>query len=98
VTNPQRKSPARGGAFDLTADQAVKLLRHNVVGAWTFGALANFKRDFLTFSQSFETTALDGAEMDENVIAAGILGNEAETFRFIKPLNCTCSHSDYLKK
>jgi hypothetical protein len=33
--------------------------------------------------------------MHKNVITTIIIGNEAEAFGFVKPLNSTCSHNTF---
>src|SRR5262249_10194148 len=48
--------------------------------------------DLLAFVQRAETGALDGADMDEGVLAAVIRLNESEAFGGVEPLNGTCSH------
>jgi len=54
-----------------------------------FGTVSDFKLNALTFSQGFETIALDCREVYEHVFAAIFRSNETESFGFIKPLNVT---------
>lgn len=49
-----------------------------------FGS-ASTERNFLSFFKRLVTIALNCAEMYENVIAAFIVCDEAETFRRVKP-------------
>jgi hypothetical protein len=63
----------------------------NVCGLKTFGALGDVEGNFVTFGKGFETVALDGGEMYENVFATFLL-NETETFCVVKPFNLTLCH------
>ena len=62
----------------------------NVASLWAFLALSYFKAYTLTFGQSFEASALDSAEVYENVFAV-ILFDKAKTFAFVEPLNFASS-------
>jgi hypothetical protein len=61
----------------------------NVSSRWAFGTVGDFELYALTFSQSFETIALDGREVNEHVFATIFRSNETESFGLIKPLNAT---------
>lgn len=50
-----------------------RLLRHDVAGLWTFGAIFNVESDRLVFLESTKTIALNSAEVNENVFATIIL-------------------------
>lgn len=50
-----------------------------------FGSASTSKETFLSFFKRLVTIALNCAEMYENVIAAFIVCDEAETFRRVKP-------------
>jgi hypothetical protein len=56
----------------------------NVLSLRTFLALSHSELDFLTFSQGFETSALDGGEVNENVRSLGLL-DKAKTLGFVEP-------------
>jgi hypothetical protein len=58
-------------------------------GLRAFFALTGDIADGLAFSQSFEAGALDCAEVYEEVCAAVSRGDEAKTFAFVEPFNCT---------
>ncbi|EAS40942.1 hypothetical protein P3TCK_02306 [Photobacterium profundum 3TCK] len=74
-----------------------KLKSNYVSSLRTFLALFNVKRNFLTFSKSFEAFRSDSTEVNEYVSAAVILSNETETFLFVEPLNDTsCVRHDSL--
>ena len=60
----------------------------DVAGLRSFGSLLNIELDLLTFRQVAETIALNGGEMDENVLATFAL-DEAEALVTVEPLNCT---------
>jgi len=72
--------------------------RHYVSSRRAFGTVSDFKLYALTFSQSFETIALDCREVYEHVFAAIFRSNETESFGLIKPLNVTFNlrHQNYL--
>ena len=59
-----------------------------VAGLKTLGALFNSELDLLTFLQILETLALNGREVDEDIIAA-IASEEAVALRSIEPHDCT---------
>jgi hypothetical protein len=71
-----------------------ELHRHYVLGLGAFLALTDGELDFLSFSQSLEAGALNGAEMDENVWAVFAL-NEAEAFGFVEELDSSCDCSSH---
>jgi hypothetical protein len=58
-------------------------------GLRAFFALTGDIADGLAFGQSFEAGALDCAEVYEEVCAAVSRGDEAKTFAFVEPFNCT---------
>ena len=62
----------------------------------TLGVSLHLKGDRLTFVQSFETRALNRAEMHRYICAAIVLRNKTKTFGFVKSLYSTCSHITFL--
>ena len=60
----------------------------HVAGLRSLGSLFDIELDLLTFGQVAETIALDGGEMDENVLAAFAL-DEAEALVTVEPLDRT---------
>ena len=48
--------------------------------------------DLLALLQRLEAVALDGGEVDENVVAAVIVGDEAEALGFVEPFDSTVIH------
>jgi hypothetical protein len=52
----------------------------------------NVVANLLAFVEALEARALDGADVDEHVLAAAVGLNEAETLCGVEPLNCACSH------
>lgn len=71
----------------------VALFRNNVACCRAFRALFDIVADLLSFSQSFEATTLDSAEVYEKVVATIIRRDEAEAFAFVEPFYCACSHN-----
>lgn len=61
-----------------------------------FGVYFDIESNLLSLIQSFETFSLNSGKMNEYVIAAVIVCNEAKAFLRIKPLNCTLIHDRYL--
>src|SRR5439155_24564860 len=51
--------------------------------------------DLLAFVQAVQACTLDGADMDENVLAAAVRLDEAETLGRVEPLYCARSHGLY---
>ena len=70
---------------------------HHVFGLWAFLAVGDGEFDFLAVGKGFETVALDGAEVNEDVGAAFLL-DETIPFGFIEPFDGTgdCRHRYYL--
>ena len=67
----------------------VRLVAHRDVGSLgTLGALFNIELDLLSFSQVTETIALNGGEMDENVLSTFAF-DKTETLVTIEPLDGT---------
>ncbi|KKF38082.1 hypothetical protein SY86_00705 [Erwinia tracheiphila] len=86
LLNKKTKKPAIGAGFKILSDN---LNSGNVSSRWAFGTVGDFELYTLTFSQSFETVALDGREVYEHVFATIFRSNETESFGLIKPLNAT---------
>jgi hypothetical protein len=53
-----------------------------------------FIADFLTFDDFTHTSALDGRNVNEGVIAAVVGLNKAEALGGIKPFNCASGHDE----
>src|ERR1700679_2786456 len=90
---------------ESAADQGFQYIRGNPesttsIHAKVFGAgLAahavglRFERKLLAFIERAQACAFDGADMNENVIAAVVGLNEAKTLCCVEPLNCSGCHS-----
>src|SRR5579872_6735800 len=52
----------------------------------------DFKRHLLTLVEGAHAGAFDGADMNENVLAAVVRLNEAETLLAVKPLHSSQAH------
>jgi hypothetical protein len=68
--------------------------RTNVAGFLAFRASAALKRHALVFRQAFEAICLDVLEVREQISAAAIRSDEAETFCVVEPFHGAgkCSH------
>jgi hypothetical protein len=73
-----------GGASLLLQAHWRGLEQSDVLSLRAFVALGHSELDFLTFSQGFETCALDGGEVNENVRSLGLL-DKAKTLGLIEP-------------
>ena len=56
--------------------------------------LHELEGDLLTFAQIAHASALDGADVDENVLSAIIRLDETKTLGRIEPLDCTDAHNE----
>src|SRR5471032_3291470 len=54
--------------------------------------LLNFVGDLLAFIEAVQTSALNGADVHEHILATAVRLNETETLGGVEPLNRTCSH------
>lgn len=59
-----------------------------------FGALCDFELDLLAFLKGLEAAGLDCREVSEEVFAAIIGSDEAETLGVVEPFNCAGSHAE----
>ena len=93
-----QKKPRReaGLWFQVASTWRLMLLRYDVGSAGALLALLYAEGDGLPLSQRLETTALNSAVVDKNVLGTVGRGDEAEAFIVAEPLDCTCSHFDYL--
>src|ERR671921_965885 len=82
-----RRAPAaeRSGPFVVKSDA-------DVLGLRTLGALGEIELDLLTLVEGLVAAGLDGGEVDEHVLAAAILRDEAETLLGVEPLDSSLSH------
>src|SRR5207237_4137399 len=67
----------------------------NVRGLETLGAACHLELHLVAFRQTLEALRGDGAEVDEDVLAA-LLGDEAEALRIVEPLDSTVCHDSNL--
>lgn len=95
----KRPSAGKGEGLDLFAHGARAGLSNAgsaenqfLGGGSAIAPLDQFVLDLLTFLQGFLARALDGRDMDENVLAAIRRRNETITFRGVKPLHNSASH------
>jgi hypothetical protein len=86
----RRKKTPRGGALYIVREQSARL---DVGSLLAFRALRDFELDFLTFFQGLEAVHVDRGEVCEQILAAIIRSDEAETFGVIEPLNGTSCHN-----
>ena len=92
----KKKNPAQRGVL-LQAHNAV-LVGLNPARLQAFRPLLDLKADSLAFGQRLEAAAFDGGEVHEHIFTAIGRGDKAKALGFVKPLNGTCSHVDYLYK
>src|SRR5437867_886180 len=57
----------------------------------TFRAASDLELHAVPFGQALEALSLDGAEVNEHVLAA-LLRDEAEALRVVEPLHCSLCH------
>src|SRR6266571_8498369 len=67
----------------------------NVRGLETLGTACHLELHLVTFRQTLEALRGDGAEVDEDVLAA-LLRDEAEALRIVEPLDSTVCHDSNL--
>jgi hypothetical protein len=68
----------------------------DVLGLGTLGALREVELDLLVLVERLVAAGLDGGVVDEHVLAAVILSDEAETLFGVEPLDGSLSHVDLL--
>ncbi len=90
-----KKSPAKWRGSSLkSVSRFCFLLRYDVRGLRALLTLLQIELDALALSQGLEAATLNGAEVDEHVLSAIVLGDEAEALGLVEPLHGACSHND----
>ena len=79
-----------GGKLTITLAGAE--LRAGAGSFWAFRTFTDFELDLLAIGQRTRGR-VDVAFVDEEVLSAIVLADEAETFLVVKELDCTCRHS-----
>src|SRR6266404_7377607 len=74
---------------DRLASHGAKVFR---AGLAAHAVDLRFERKLLAFVERAQAGALDGADVDEHVVAAVIGLNEAEALCRVEPLNCSGCH------
>ena len=64
----------------------------DVLGLRTLGASGDVELDLLVLVERLVAAGLDGGVVDENVVTAAVLSNEAETLFGVEPLDSSLSH------
>jgi hypothetical protein len=82
------KKPGCPGFF-LAAGRSDLL---DVGGARPLGALLHIVLHLVRFLEGLEAARLDRGEVDEEILAAIVRGDEAETLGVVEPLYGTCAH------
>jgi hypothetical protein len=97
MQRPQmQKSPGMPG-LSVQPDQA-RLVRRKLLedldvrSLFALGAGDHVKRNLLVLLKGFESAPLDCGMMCKHVLTTTVRADEAETFRIIEPLYCTCTH------
>jgi hypothetical protein len=75
-------------------EQLAELQLDDGGGFKAFIGLSDFEFDAVAFVQCFEAFALDDGEVDENILASLVLGDEAEALFIIKPFDDALSHDE----
>jgi hypothetical protein len=70
----------------------------DVGSLFAFRALGHFKPDFLALLEGLETIHLDCREVSEQILAAIIRSDEAETLGIVEPFDNACRHEMPFKK
>ena len=83
-----KKEPCWSGVHCIGGFSEGVFLSGNVGSQEAFRAFLCLKGNRLTFGQSSETGALDGAEMYEYILTAIRWGNKTNTFSFFKSPHC----------
>src|SRR3954464_15251725 len=81
---------ARPGLFVVKSGDA------DVLGLRTLGALGDVELDLLVLVKRLVAAGLDGGEVDEHVLAAAVLCDEAETLVGVEPLDGSLCHDLFL--
>lgn len=81
---PDKTNPA-GAGFVLKQDRGLSHLY--LFSLHTFLTASGHVGNSLAFFQAFETVALDGFKVNEEIIAAVSRGNEAEAFLIVEPFD-----------
>jgi hypothetical protein len=89
------KKPGFPGFFIQTG---LLLDRLDVDSLVAFLAGRDVERHFLVFLEALEAVALDCREVREQILAAAVGGDKAETLRVVEPFNGTCTHVYYIPR
>ena len=84
-------SAVAGHRIALSSSDGLELVGGNLAGA---SVLDQLEADLLTFAQVIHPGALDGADVNECILAAVVGLNESKTLLCIIPFNCADSHVD----
>src|SRR5947209_16082309 len=66
----------------------------NVASLGALLALGRLELDARTLGEGLEALGVDRAEMDENILAALVRGDEAVPLRVVEPLHGSCCHME----
>src|SRR2546427_10799176 len=75
----------------LPGSRCVRLGLTDVGRLKALRAARHFELHAITFGQALEALRLDGAEMNEHVLAT-LLRDESEALRVVEPLHCSLCH------
>src|SRR5512133_3321640 len=81
-----------GGRASSNAARCAGSDRPDVRRLEALRALLHLELDPLPFLQAAEALRLDGGVMDEDVVPAAVLSDEAEALRVVEPLHGTTGH------
>src|SRR4029078_12831696 len=88
----KRRHPRRGGPLQAGPRTAVRSQRADVLRLRTLGALGDLELDLLVLVQGLVALGLTRRVVNEDVVAAAVLSDEAEALFCVEPLNGALSH------
>jgi len=65
------------------------LLNIDIAGSWSLLPVCDLVGNLLALLKRLESMTLDGAVVDEHVVAAIIRGDESESLGLVEPLDCS---------
>src|SRR5262245_49196850 len=86
------EQPGLAGTGEPGGAEGVSLHFPDVGRLQALGASRHLELDLIALAEALEALSLDGAVMDEDVLAA-LLGDEAESLRIVEPLHSSLCHA-----
>jgi hypothetical protein len=97
INSRQKKGQNKFALFSCNNLVSFELDRRDILSLWSFLTLCHCEFNFLAFNQSFETRAVDCAEVSKDVWSR-LLSDKTKSFSFVEPFNRTGSscHNNFL--